>query len=385
MEGIRAPQGLDAEDRIALGLGATHLFYLVMFSMSGWAILSSSLPLLLRGPLGVLVVGAGVLLAWGRVGGRPLDRWVVLYARYRARPRASVVRLSAASAVDAAVTPIPVVERAQAAVSARIAPTAGGRRARRVAFYSQSGGSGKTALAFETATLLSVLSGARVVVLDLDCVSSTMRVRSGLDGLGMSDLMEVPQLDAPELEGVLLRHPGGTRVVLGAAALPSPERFMECAVALLDHLDAAGYEVVVMDLGTAMLEDATGLAQELVERLDAIYCVFTPTPGSVFGLYRAVAALRRNGLRGRVRLVLNRHDTPISLDEIVGDLRVDVLASLPTMEAIRTAERTHVPACMDDEVVADALYPLAEDIFPDMSARWFDRAGRRAQAAAGLP
>jgi MinD-like ATPase involved in chromosome partitioning or flagellar assembly len=254
-----------------------------------------------------------------------------------------------------------------------------------VAFYSQSGGSGKTTLAFETATMVAEQAGARVAVLDLDCVSSSMRVRSGLDGLGMTDLLKATVLDGPALESVLLRHPGGTRVVHATSEIAAHPGYRDGVVALLDHLDAAGYEVVVLDLGSGALEHDGGLAAVLSGSLDAVYCVFNPTPGSVMGLYRAVATLRRNGLRDRIRLVLNRHDTPISLDEIQGDLRVDVLASVPTIAAVAAAERTHMPACMDDESVADALYPIAEDIFPDMSARWFDRVGRSAQSAGVLP
>ena len=390
MEGTRAPQGLDAEDRIALGLGAAHLFYLVIFSMSGWAILSTPLPLLVRGPVGVVVIFAGALLAWGRFGGRPLDRWIILYAAFRARPRTSAsgvdemtVDTSAAAAADAelhlaASTPGSPTEPPTG--TARAA-----RRARRVAFYSQSGGSGKTALAFETATLLAVQSGARVALVDLDCVSSSLRVRSGLEGLGMTDLMAATTLDEATLESVLLRHPGGCRIVHGTSGDAARPRLGQCVAAMLDHLDASGYEVVVFDLATAALEHHGDLAGALVGSLDAVYCVFNPTPGSVFGLYRAVAALRMNGLRSRVRLVLNRHDVPISLDEIRGDLRLDVLASVATLSSLAGAERTHVAAVLEDEGVADAVYPIAEDIYPDMSARWFQGAERGRQLTAGLP
>jgi MinD-like ATPase involved in chromosome partitioning or flagellar assembly len=47
LEGRRAPQGLAAEDRLAFGLTASHLSYLVIGSLTGYAILASGLP----GPL----------------------------------------------------------------------------------------------------------------------------------------------------------------------------------------------------------------------------------------------------------------------------------------------------------------------------------------------
>jgi len=382
MEGTRAPQGLDAEDRIALGLGASHLFYLVIFSMSGWALLSSPLPLVVRGPVGAVVLCAGVLLAWGRLAGRPLDRWIVLYVRYRLRPRQSVPAQPVA-ATETVVVAQPSPPLAAPFSDATPIPRTTGRRARRVAFYSQNGGCGKTSLAFESATLVASLSGSRVALLDLDFVSTTMRVRSGLDGLGLDDLLTAEQLDPPALESVLLRHPGGTRVVLGTGVTPATDRFARCVDALLTHLDSQGYEVVVMDIGTGALEQDPIISPTALEGLDAVYCVFNPTPGGVCGLYRAVATLRRRGLRERVRLVLNRDDTPVSLEEVLGDLRVELVASVPTLAGITAAERSHFPACLGDELVADALYPLAEDIFPDMSARWFGGALPRAQAAAG--
>lgn len=387
MDGARAPQGLDAEDRIALGLGASHLFYLVIFSMSGWALLSSPLPLIVRGPAGVVVLCAGVVLAWGRVAGRPLDRWISLYVRFRLRPRQPPALASAAPPAEAvldhpaapAIVPLANVPIA----SPSPVPSPGPTRARRVAFYSQSGGCGKTCLAFECATLVARLSGLRVAVIDLDLLSSTMRVRSGLYGPGWDDLLTAAQLDAAAMEGVLLRHPGGARVVLGPTEVPPAERAARCVTALCEHLDSQGYALVVFDIGTAALEQASGVVRSALRQVDAIYCVLNPTAGGVMGAYRAVAGLRRLGFRHQVKLVLNRHDAPVSLDEVVGDLKVDLVASVPTLAGIARAEQSHFPACMEDETVSDALFPLAEDIFPDMSARWFDRGVRRDQVGAG--
>ena len=89
MEGRRAPQGLGAEDRLAFGLTATHLSYLVFGSLGGYAFLASGLPGLVKYPLGFALIGAGALLAWGRIANRPLDTWAWLAARYYLRPRRS--------------------------------------------------------------------------------------------------------------------------------------------------------------------------------------------------------------------------------------------------------------------------------------------------------
>jgi len=80
---------LAAEDRLAFGLTASHLSYLVVGSLAGYAILASGLPGLLKYPAGLLFIGVGALLAWGRLGRRPLDTWAWLAARYYLRPRRS--------------------------------------------------------------------------------------------------------------------------------------------------------------------------------------------------------------------------------------------------------------------------------------------------------
>jgi len=340
MEGAYAPQGLDIEDRVALGLGATHLFYLVVFSMAGWGILTSHLPPWLRLPVGCVVLLAGVTLAWGNIAGRPLDRWLLLYARFRLRSRISA---------HAAAEPAPAKV---------LAPTS---RARRVAFYSHSGGVGKTTLAFETACMLASDPGCRVVVLEMEAASGALRLRSGLDGPTLDHLRGEAEPDPATLDRVILAHPSGASVVLGLGASTSAEEIAPLVATLLGSLDDCGYTHVVLDVPTAAVDSQPLLAASLLPLLDAVYCVFTPTAAGFFGVYGAVAALRRHGLREQVRLVLNRSNPGVELAEITGDLRVAVVSSIPELTELGRAEATHVAACLVDSAVAGALYPLAAD------------------------
>jgi MinD-like ATPase involved in chromosome partitioning or flagellar assembly len=80
---------LAAEDRLALGLTASHLSYLLVGSLTGYALFSSHLPGPVKVPLGILCVAIGAVLAWGRVAGRPLDTWAWLALRFYVRPRRS--------------------------------------------------------------------------------------------------------------------------------------------------------------------------------------------------------------------------------------------------------------------------------------------------------
>src|ERR1700682_5245464 len=74
LEGTRAPQGLDAEDRLAFGLTASHLSYLLVGSLAGYALLASHLPGVVKYPIGVLCVVAGVVLGSGGLPHPPLRR-----------------------------------------------------------------------------------------------------------------------------------------------------------------------------------------------------------------------------------------------------------------------------------------------------------------------
>ena len=406
MDARRAPQGLHAEDRIALGLSAAHLFYLVIFSMSGWGIISSRIPGVVSFPAGVLLIAIGIALAWGRPAGRPLDRWVWLYVAYRARPRRGgppsaapdhpidpAEPAPATRGAEQAVPPTPAAARGDRGIKLSLpngtatlgdwhkpllahqkSPGAGRRRARRCAFFSYRGGTGKTSLAAEVASLLASCTvgstgrPTRVALLDLDISSSSLGVRLGLDGPCLSDLQAAPDIDAALMERVLLRHESGARVALGPAPGPGtadPYAGLIPRVArLFAYLDEQQFDVVLVDLrGTT--GDLDGYALEAV---DAIYYVFTPTPCGIFDLYRGVAQLRRTGQRAKLRLVLNHADADVDISEVLGDLRMDAVAEIPTLAAIAAAEGAHLPACLSNDSVGEVLRDLALSIYPDAVA-----------------
>jgi hypothetical protein len=262
MEGTRAPQGLDAEDRLAFGLTAAHLSYLLVGSLAGYALFASHLPGVVRYPLGVLCVAAGILLAWGRLAHRPLDVWAWLAVRYYLRPRRSPDRRrEPAREILESVGDEPPSDRPEPAVSddpdqrprvltlpPRIPHVTNGSAehdvdssalpqpgstpvflapTQRVAFFSLKGGVGKTTLATEVATLLA-RSGRyrdrpdagplplRVALLDVDLGSANVSMKVGLTHPTMWDLVLDPQPDRARVEECLVtHHASGLRVLLG--------------------------------------------------------------------------------------------------------------------------------------------------------------------------
>jgi hypothetical protein len=73
----RVPLDVDMEDRLLYGLTPTHLAYMVVALLVGFALWSSNwAPTPARAAASFLVIGVGALVAWGRWRGRAADVWV---------------------------------------------------------------------------------------------------------------------------------------------------------------------------------------------------------------------------------------------------------------------------------------------------------------------
>lgn len=394
MEGRRAPQGLDAEDRIAFGLTAPRLFYLLMFSMAGWGILSSQLPWLVRTPPGAFLLAAGAALAWGRVGGRPLDRWAVLYGTYVLRPRRSAIPAARALEVAVVAEPGLTIPRSPTVADAASATdglperhnvlqlpgTANkrGGRAKRVVFFSLRGGSGKSTLAAELAAGLAAgawedgaaISPPRLALLDLDLRSSTMCIATGLNGPTLGDVASVPVIDSATIETSMLRHESGARVMLAPPRVSADGGFLPAVARVLSYLDEQGFDFVILDVAGGVDD----LNSYILQVADEIYYVFSGTAPGIYDLYRGIETLRRLGHRDKIRYVANRCDGT-DMSEVLGDLRGTLTASLPTSAVVARAAERHRSAVLDDHTTAMLLRPLALAILGE-------RAGSHALMAA---
>jgi hypothetical protein len=74
----RVPLDVDLEDRIVYGLTPTRLAYAVLAglaAMAAWSLVAIAAPV--RVAVAVVLIVAGVVLAWGRWRGRPVDGWLI--------------------------------------------------------------------------------------------------------------------------------------------------------------------------------------------------------------------------------------------------------------------------------------------------------------------
>jgi MinD-like ATPase involved in chromosome partitioning or flagellar assembly len=366
MDQVSMNDGLDGRETIAFGLGAAELAAFVLVLLTGYAALRSGLPGVVGwGLAGVLVLG-GALLAWGRMAGRSMLEWAVLLVRFIIRAHRG--RGLLASQAGAVVVPLALRRHL-------LAPAAGADadsprvHARVEAFFSLSGGSGRTTLAVEVAALLAARgaaaratggSGARVALVDLTARSPAVALRLGLPlpgGAGERRPDAAPAL-VTHATGLIVHPGGGTPAASEAAALARIE-------AVLGAVERAGADLVVADIDC----DLGALCVALLRRCDRVHVTLTASATGVLDAYRSTTALRRLGLRERIDYVVNRCTGPIQLGEVMGDLDGAVVAEIPQDAAFVTAENRHTIAALDDRgPVAAAIARLADQLPTELVA-----------------
>jgi MinD superfamily P-loop ATPase len=229
-------------------------------------------------------------------------------------------------------------------------------------FFSLRGGTGKSTLAAEVAAGLAAnvwdVRGAnpalRVALIDLDFRASTMCITTGLQGPTLGDLAAASQLDSTMIESALLRHDSGARVMLAGRNAGGEFGSTSTVARVLSYLDEQGFDHVVLDVAAGVGD----LNSYALQAADEVYYVFDATAPGVYDLYRGVETLRRMGHREKIRYVANRDDG-VDLDEVLGDLRGRLSASVPTSRALAEASESHRLAVLDGDRTAELLRPLA--------------------------
>jgi MinD-like ATPase involved in chromosome partitioning or flagellar assembly len=411
MRGIRIPQDLDGEDQFVLGLSVTRLSTLLFGLLAAYAILHLAIPGLVRGILAALVASVGAALTWLRPEGRSLGHWALAAIEFHlARSTEAQARPSPSRAlVDAprfsVVAPTPettgsgaaldtdeddVIELPGPAISAghdveaqdnfdddAVPVYLGGTQI--ITFFSAKGGTGRTTLATEVSTLLArkgryrpsaaePAQPLRVVLVDFDLSSANVSARLGLAQPTMLDYVsDLAGIGAdPDPRDYILHHQASSLdVLLGPSKCLAGDRSrligIPQAAHILSALRGAGYHFVIIDMGASVGD----LETYLLEAAHRIYCVVTPTAGSVQSLYRGVEVLRRLGLGEKLRYVANKMRDGYNLEEPLGDLGGSLAARIPFDQVFETAENRHQPVVLWSEgTTRDAIIKLGASIYP---------------------
>ena len=427
MRGVRIPHDLNGEDQFVLGLSVTRLAALLLGLLAAYTILHLALPAPLQLAAAGIAALAGAAIAWVRPEGRSLIHWAEAAVEFkfgrqiatdpelshrtdsksRTEPDRTLItdrgpRLSVLTSKTHS-TPtheLPSAAPVQFADDDVIElPEAGGSAGQQVdadidmdptepapvylggpqviTFFSAKGGTGRTTLATEVAALLAMKGRyrelptgprqpLRVVLVDFDLASANVSARLGIAQPTMLDYLCDLTVPHPDPRDYIVRHhTSGLDVFLGPSKCLAGDRAelfgVPQAAHILSTLKAAGYQFLILDMSATL----GNLETYLLETATRIYCVVTPTAGSVQSLYRGVEALRRLGLGPKLQYVANKMRDGFNLAEPMGDLNGSLVARIPYDAAFDTAENRHEPMVMRSAGASgDALRRLAASVYP---------------------
>ncbi len=426
MRGVRIPHDLNGEDQFVLGLSVTRLAALLLGLLAAYTILHLTLPTPLQLAAAAIAALTGAAIAWVRPEGRSLIHWALAAVEFKfgrqiapdpesghradpktgTRPTPKLIndqgpRLSVVTHAQSTPThelppdgPLPFADddiielpepgdgagdHAAADIDAETAEPApvylGGPQV--ITFFSAKGGTGRTTLATEVAALLAMKGRyresptsqrqpLRVVLIDFDLASANVSARLGVAQPTMLDYLCDLTVPHPDPRDYIVRHhPTGLDVFLGPSKCLAGDRAelfgVPQAAHILSTLKAAGYQFLILDMSATL----GNLETYLLETATRIYCVVTPTAGSVQSLYRGVEALRRLGLGPKLQYVANKMRDGFNLAEPMGDLNGSLVARIPYDPAFDTAENRHEPIVIRSAGASgDALRRLAASIYP---------------------
>ena len=427
MRGVRIPHDLNGEDRFVLGLSVTRLAALLLGLLAAYTILHLTLPAPLQlGAAGVAAL-TGAAIAWFRPEGRSLIHWALAAIEFKfgqqiapdyessrradpnasprppsqptndRGPRLSVITARTQSTPDDQPRPTTPAQLADEDIvelpetgtgtsqhndadseAERVEPAPvylGGPQV--ITFFSAKGGTGRTTLATEVAALLAMKARyresptspprpLRVVLIDFDLASANVSARLGIAQPTMLDYLCDLTVPHPDPRDYLVQHHAtGLDVLLGPSKCLAGDRAelfgIPQAAHILSTLKAAEYQFLILDISATL----GNLETYLLETATRIFCVVTPTAGSVQSLYRGVEALRRIGLGPKLQYVANKMRDGFNLAETMGDLNGSLVARIPYDPAFDTAENRHEPIVLrSGGTSGEALRRLAASIYP---------------------
>jgi MinD-like ATPase involved in chromosome partitioning or flagellar assembly len=421
MRGTRIPHDLNGEDQFVLGLSVPRLAALLLGLLAAYTTLHLSLPSPIQLTAAALAALAGAAVAWLRPAGRSLVHWAVAAVEFKlterfAKEASAEPTLIARSLTFSAgcTTPqqprLQVLQRRSDEEVRQLAPPSGGADdvielpddpddvngqprgepstpigpapvylggPQIITLFSTKGGTGRTTLLTEVAALLAsrgyyreTAAGPaqrlRVLLIDFDIASANVSARIGLAQPTLLDYLCDSSLQRPDPMDFVIRHRSlNLDVLLGPSKCVAGDRADLMGVAQAAHIltavKAAGYQFIFLDIASSLSD----LEIYLLEAVTQIYCVVTPTSGSVQSLYRSVEALRRLGLGAKLQYVANKMPHGISLAEPMSDLNGSLVTHIPYDPAFDTAENQHQPVVLQGSSASyPALMELAAAIYP---------------------
>jgi len=178
-----------------------------------------------------------------------------------------------------------------------------------ITFAHASGGMGATTLAVNAATIINEIStrhNQSACLLDLDLQYGGASVHLDLPGYSpVIDMLNKPErLDREMLEGMMMRHSSGLRVLTTPEAPLPVEAINSDIINRLLQIAQTRYPYVVVDMPQTM----TLWTDSVFKKSKVIYVVMQLNVPSIRQLSRWFSVLDQEGLSGLpIKVVVNRH------------------------------------------------------------------------------
>ncbi len=399
---------VEGEDRIAFGLSASRLSYLLIGVVASYVVYLRPWPGAVRALSIGLLVAVTAAIVFVRFHGQPLEQWIIALAEfYLSRhgeepippnPIANAdavqqepVRLPAARAQASKIVDLKIAHprlaepRSPYADSTSLPETTSPipvvlPGTQRIVFYSTKGGVGRTTLTTEVACILarhgvyrrSVIESPqplRVGLIDCDLTSANVSVRLGLAQPTLIDFLAQPS-DAPgnPRDFILTHAPSGVRVVLGPPKSIAPNGSIgpDEIRRVLARVEQEALHFLLIDVGSEL----SNITIDLMRGATTIYYVMAPTAGAIQDTYRGVEALRRLGLATHLRYVVNKVRGRWDFSEPMADLQGTVCAEIPFDPRFDEAENEHRPLALEGHnATRNALFELAAQLYPGIGVK----------------
>jgi len=224
-----------------------------------------------------------------------------------------------------------------------------GRRGRIVTVFSPKGGTGKTSIAVNLASVLAKHQGKRTLLLDLDLQFGDAAIMLGLEPeKTIYDLVVAPgELDSEKLAGYTTRHTCGLEILPAPLRPEDAELVTEAKLGRLLEVARESYDVIVVD--TSPFFHGPMLAT--LDRTDELLMLCgldVPTLKNVRLSLQTLDLL--SFPTTRIRFVLNRANSKVGMSkkEVEGALDMKVAYEVPSDRAVPLAVNRGNPAVLGD-------------------------------------
>jgi MinD-like ATPase involved in chromosome partitioning or flagellar assembly len=246
-----------------------------------------------------------------------------------------------------------------------------------------AGGTGKTTLTVEIATLVAARArirpidgaeqGVRVLILDAARVASAVGLRLGLEPGALSAAWNHRIWREPSAVGELAKQSRWQTDVLTLPPHPqlaerdgqggdagSPAFGVLEADALLEGAQRTGYHLVVADLGS-VLEDGH---RQLIDQADLVLGIIRPTLESLPDIFRLASVLRAQGMGRKLGFIANAADDDTEIRRLAHEVDVPLLGRIPPDPAFTTAADRGEPAWSFSSSLAGPIAEAARAAWP---------------------